>query len=124
MHSTTRYFSIINIGSGFVRGNYYRNKDTYKLTDRPIYLEVYIVIYQTNTNTNNGQNLNQISGRGGRGRGGPNSSSRGNRRNGCGNNLIAKYAFEGKIKDGSISKLTIEHDNKTLEISTILKVTI
>ena len=27
---------IINIGSGFVSCNYYRNKDTYKLTHRPI----------------------------------------------------------------------------------------
>ena len=36
IHSATRYFSIINIESGFVRGNYYRNKDTYKLTHRPI----------------------------------------------------------------------------------------
>ena len=62
---------------------------------------------QTNTNANNGQNRNQISGRGGRGRGAPNGSGRGDRRNGRGNNLIAKYSFEGKMKDGPISKLTI-----------------
>ena len=61
---------------------------------------------QTNTNTNNSSgntNQNQISGRGGRGQGGP----RGGRHNNCGNNSIAKYSFEGKIKDGCISKLTI-----------------
>ena len=62
---------------------------------------------QTNTNTNNGQNRNQISGRGGQGRGGPSSSDRGDRRNGRGNNMTAKYSFEGKMKDGRISKLTI-----------------
>mmetsp|Transcript_53708 Transcript_53708/g.58269 ORF Transcript_53708/g.58269 Transcript_53708/m.58269 type:complete len:184 (+) Transcript_53708:125-676(+) len=62
---------------------------------------------QTNTNTNNGQNRSQISRRGGRGQGGPSGSGRGNRCNGHRNNLIAKYAFEGKIKDGPISKLTI-----------------
>ena len=62
---------------------------------------------QTNTKTNNGQNRNQISGRGGQGRGAPNGSGRGDRRNGCGNNLIVKYTFEGKMKDGPISKLTI-----------------
>ena len=61
----------------------------------------------TNTNTNNCQNRNQISGRGGRGGRGPNNSDRGDRRNGRGNNLIAKYSFEGKMKDGPISKLTI-----------------
>ena len=60
----------------------------------------------TNTSTNNGQNRNQNSGRGGRGRG-PSGSGCGDRRNGCGNNLIAKYAFEGKMKDGPISKLII-----------------
>ena len=62
---------------------------------------------QTNTNTNNGQNRNHISGRGEQGRGGPNSSGRSDRRNGHGNNSITKYSFEGKIKDGPISKLII-----------------
>ena len=62
---------------------------------------------QTKTNTNNGQNQNQISRIGGRGQGGPNGSGRGDCRNGCGNNLIAKCSFEGKMKDGPISKLTI-----------------
>ena len=62
---------------------------------------------QTNTNTNNGQNRNQLSGRGGRGRRAPNGSGRGDRRNGRGNNSITKYTFEGKMKDGPISKLTI-----------------
>ena len=62
---------------------------------------------QTNTNTNNSQNRNQISRRGGRSQGGPSNSGRGNRRNGHGNNLIANYSFEGKMKDIPISKLTI-----------------
>ena len=62
---------------------------------------------QTNTNTNNCQNRNQISGRGGRGQGGPSGSGRGDHHNGCGNTSITKYSFEGKIKDGTISKLTI-----------------
>ena len=62
---------------------------------------------QTNTNTNNGQNRNQNSGRGEKGRG---YGSRGhsNRHNNCRLNLIAnKYSFEGKMKDGLISKLII-----------------
>ena len=62
---------------------------------------------KTNTNTNNGQNWNQISGRGGWGQGGLSGSGRGNCRNGRRNNLIAKYSFEGKMKDGPLSKLTI-----------------
>ena len=61
----------------------------------------------TNTNTNNGQNRNQNSRRGGWGRGGPSSGGRGDCRNNCGNKTIAKYAFEGKMKDGPISKLLI-----------------
>ena len=62
---------------------------------------------QTNTNANNGQNRNQNSGSGGRGRRAPNGSGRGDPCNGRGKKLIAKYSFEGKIKDGPISKLTI-----------------
>ena len=62
---------------------------------------------QTNTNINNGQNRNQTSGRGGRGQGAPNGSGHGDRHNGHGNNSIAKYSFEGKMKGGPISKLTI-----------------
>ena len=61
----------------------------------------------TNTNTNNGQNQNQISGRPGQGRGGPSGSGHGYCRNSCGNNLITKYSFERKMKDGTIFKLTI-----------------
>ena len=62
---------------------------------------------QTNTQANNGQNRNQNSGRGrwsqeGLG-GGGRSDCRDNRRN----KLITKYAFEGEMKDGPISKLTI-----------------
>ena len=37
----------------------------------------------------------------------PNGSGLGNRPNDRGNNLIAKYSFEGKIKDSPISKQTI-----------------
>ena len=62
---------------------------------------------QTNTNANNGQNRNQNSRRGGRCQGAPKGSGRGDRRNGRGNNSIAKYTFEGKMKDGPLSKLTI-----------------
>ena len=62
---------------------------------------------QTNTNTNNNQNQNQISGRGGLGQGRTSGSGRGDHRNGRGNILITKYSFEGKMKDGPISKLTI-----------------
>ena len=64
---------------------------------------------QTNTNTNTGAgNTNQShnAGRGGRGQGG----SGGRRRGGCGNDrgkTVAKYSFEGKMKDGPLSKLTI-----------------
>ena len=61
---------------------------------------------QTNTHTNNGQNQYQNSGRSGRGQG-PNGSGRGNCCNNCGNKLIEKYSFKGKIKDGPISELTI-----------------
>ena len=56
------------MGSGFVRGNYYRNKDTFKkLTHRPILHQAYIIMSQTNTITINGQNWNQISRKGGLG---------------------------------------------------------
>ena len=37
----------------------------------------------------------------------PNGSGSGDPCNSHGNNLIAKYSFEGKMKDGPISKLTI-----------------
>ena len=60
---------------------------------------------QTNTNTNNGQNRN--SGRGGQGRGSPNGNGRDDCSNNRGNKSIAKYSFEGKMKDGLISILTI-----------------
>ena len=59
----------------------------------------------TNTSTNNGQNRNQNSGRGGWGNGGPTGGGRGDCRNGRGNTMIAKYVFEGKMKNGLISKL-------------------
>ena len=62
---------------------------------------------QTNPNTNNSQNRNQNSRRGKWGQG-PSGSGCGDRRNDRRNNLIAnKYAFEGKMKGGLISKLLI-----------------
>ena len=62
---------------------------------------------QTNTNTNNGHNRNQNSRRGGQDQGGSDSGGRGDCRNDCGNKLIAKYSFEGKMKDSPIFKLLI-----------------
>ena len=62
---------------------------------------------QTNTNTNNDQNRNQIFGIGWRVQRSPNNSGRDDRRNDRGNNSIAEYSIEGKMKDGPISKLTI-----------------
>ena len=62
---------------------------------------------QTITNTNNDLNQNQISSRGGRGQRGLSGSGRGDCCNGRGNNSIEKYSFEGKMKDGTISKLVI-----------------
>ena len=61
----------------------------------------------TNTNTNTGTgntNWSHSAGRGGRGQG--DSGGRG----GCGNNcgkIVVKYSFEGKMKNGPLSKLTI-----------------
>ena len=63
----------------------------------------------TNTNTNTGTgntNWSHNARRGGWGRGGSGGQGRG----GCGNNpgkTVAKYSFEGKMKDGPLSKLTI-----------------
>ena len=62
---------------------------------------------QTNTNVNNGQNRNQIYRRSERGLEAPNVNGSGNRRNVCGHNFIEKYTFDGKMKDGPLSKLTI-----------------
>ena len=62
---------------------------------------------QTNPNTNNNNGRYQNSRRGGRGREVPNGSGLGDPRNDCGNKSIAKYSFEGEMKDGPISKLTI-----------------
>ena len=61
----------------------------------------------TNTSTNNRQNQNQNSGRSGQGPGFPTGGGRGDPHNGCGNTKSAKYAFEGKVKHGPISKLLI-----------------
>ena len=60
---------------------------------------------QTNTNTNTGAgntNQNHNAKRGGRGRGGSGGRGRGGHRK-----TVAKYSFEGKMKDGPLSKLTI-----------------
>ena len=64
---------------------------------------------QTNTNTNTGAgntNYNHNAGRGGRGRGGSGGRGCGGRGNDHGK-TVAKYSFEGKMKDGPLSKLTI-----------------
>ena len=62
---------------------------------------------QTNTSTATNNGKNQNSRRGGQGQN-SSGSGRGKPHNGHGNNLIAnKYAFEGKMKDNSISKLLI-----------------
>ena len=68
---------------------------------------------QTNTSTNNGQNQSQNSRRGEQGQGGPTGGGRGNRLNSGENTTIAKYAFEGKMKDGPISKLLITKTGHT-----------
>ena len=65
---------------------------------------------QTNTNTNTGasnNNQNNNAGRGGRGQGDSGGRGRGNRGNDCENNTIARYSFEGKMKEGPLFKLTI-----------------
>ena len=64
---------------------------------------------QTNINTNTGAgntNRNHNAGRGRRGRGDSGGQGRGGRGNDCGK-TVAKYSFEGKMKDGPLSKLTI-----------------
>ena len=62
---------------------------------------------QTNTHTNNGQNRYQNVGRGGRGQGPNSGSGSGDCCKDCGNKSIAKYSFQGKMKDGPISELII-----------------
>ena len=64
---------------------------------------------QTNINTNTGAgntNRNHNAGRGGRDQGGSGGRGRGGLGNDPGK-TIAKYSFEGKMKDGPLSKLTI-----------------
>ena len=63
----------------------------------------------TNTNANTGAgniNRSHIAEIGGRGRGGSGGQGRCGRGNDRGK-TIAKYSFEGKMKDGPLSKLTI-----------------
>ena len=65
---------------------------------------------QTNTYTNTGAgNTNQSHNaeRGGRGRDGSGGQGRGGRENDRGKNTVARYSFEGNMKDGPSSKLTI-----------------
>ena len=64
---------------------------------------------QTNTNTNTwagNTNRNHNAGRGGWSRGGSGGRGRGGRGIDCGK-TIAKYSFEGKMKDSPLAKLTI-----------------
>ena len=61
-----------------------------------------------NTNTGAGNNnRNNNARRGGRGQGGSGGRGRGGRGNDRGNNTIARYSFEGKMKEGPLFKLTI-----------------
>ena len=65
---------------------------------------------QTNTNTNSGAgntNRSHNTGRGGRGQGGSGIPGRSGRGSNRGNSTTARYSFEGKMKDGPLSKLTI-----------------
>ena len=76
---------------------------------------------QTNTNTRGSNtNRNQNAARGRQDQGG----SGGQGRCGCisdrGNSSIAKYSFEGKMKDGCLSKLTItESANRAIQYKKI-----
>ena len=68
-------------------------------------------MFQTSTNTNNGS-CNTIKNQSPEKVDRPNQEGPGGRDHGvcgnnCRNNSIAKYLFEGKMKDGRISKLTI-----------------
>ena len=70
---------------------------------------------QTNTNTNTGAsntNWSHNAGRGGRGRGGSGGRGRGGRGNDRGKTTVAKYSFDGKMKDGPLSKLTITENGQ------------
>ena len=80
----------------------------------PLYLPLsYIVMSQTNTNTNTNTNTgggntnrNHNAGKGGRAQGGCGGQGRGGRGNDR-RKTVAKYSFEGKMKDGPLFKLTI-----------------
>ena len=64
----------------------------------------------TNTKTNTGTgdiNRSHNAGRGRQDQGGYGGQGRGGRGNDHGNSTIARYSFEGKMKDGPLSKLTI-----------------
>ena len=65
---------------------------------------------QTNTNTSTGAgntNRNQTAAKGGRGQGGSGIPGRSGRGSNRGNSTTARYSFEGKMKDGPLSKLEI-----------------
>ena len=65
---------------------------------------------QTNTNTNprvGNTNQNRNAGRGGWGQRGSDGKGHSSRGSDHRNNSISKYSFEGKMKDGCLSKLTI-----------------
>ena len=85
---------------------------------------------QTNTNTVGGNtNRNQNAARGGQGRVGSGGQGRGGRISSCisgringrGNSSIAKYSFEGKMKNGYLSQLTItESSNRAIQFKKIV----
>ena len=72
---------------------------------------------QTNTNTGGGNtNCNQNAPKGGQGQVGSGGRSYGGRTSSCGNSSIAKYSFEGKMKDGCLFKITIiEISNRAIQ---------
>ena len=60
-----------------------------------------------NTNTGTGNNNRNNNVRSGRSRGGSSGRGCSGRGNDRGNNTIARYSFEGKMKEGPLFKLTI-----------------
>ena len=74
---------------------------------------------QTNTNTDNGNTKQCQDTRRDRGnQGGSCGRCRGNCKDNCGNSSITNYSFEGELKDGCLSNLTI---TKSRHQSTQLK---
>ena len=77
---------------------------------------------QTNTNIGGGNtSCNQNAARGGHGRVGSGGRGRGGRTSGRRKSSTAKYSFEGEMKDGCLSKLTItESSNRATQYKKIV----